>query len=167
VSGGSVVKGVTTEQLSENLGLLIRSHKVPIKDLGEFRTGLDGIVAALAAERGTEAEIVELQQMLMEATRLCAEGKDSWDEFLRVDEQIHLKLAKMSGNLLFQTVLETVYYNIHTYYERFLPLEDPIVRENLTDLQNLIAAVTRHDAAEARSVAIEHVNRFTGHMTKI
>jgi DNA-binding FadR family transcriptional regulator len=166
VSGGSVVKGVTTEQLSENLGFLIRSQKVPLRDLGEFRTGLDGMVAAMAAKRGTQEEVEALQQILAEAARLFTEGRDSWDEFIRVDEQFHLKLAKMSGNLLFQTVLETVYYNIHTYYERFLPLEEQILRENLADLQQLTDAVARHDAARARTIAIEHVSKFTSYMSQ-
>jgi DNA-binding FadR family transcriptional regulator len=166
VSGGSVDKGVTTEQLSENLGLLIRSNQVPLQDLAEFRTGLDGIVAALASERATAEELAELQQLLTEAGRLCLRGKDAWDDFLRVDEQIHLKLARMSGNQLYLTVLETVYFNIHTYYERFLPFDDHIIKENLEDLQALVDAVVRHDATAARALAIEHVNRFAGHMTK-
>ena len=49
VGGGSVVKAVDTDQISESLGLLIRSQKVSLNHLAEFREDVEGIVAANAA----------------------------------------------------------------------------------------------------------------------
>jgi DNA-binding transcriptional regulator YhcF (GntR family) len=46
VGGGSLVKTVDGGQVSESLGLLIRSQKVSLNQLAEFREGLEGTVAA-------------------------------------------------------------------------------------------------------------------------
>jgi DNA-binding FadR family transcriptional regulator len=57
VGGGSVVKAVDTDQISESLGLLIRSQKVSLNHLAEFREDVEGIVAANAARTSMTPEI--------------------------------------------------------------------------------------------------------------
>jgi len=79
---------------------------------------------------------------------------------------VHLALARMSGNLLFQTVLQSLYVNIHTYYVKFLPRNRALLRENLADLHAIVAAIIAHDGEKARSVAQSHVRRFNSYMEK-
>src|SRR5262245_48296712 len=67
VAGGSVIREVNSETLSENIGLLIRNCSVSLRDLAEFREGMEGGVAALAAQRITDQERMELQVLLDEA----------------------------------------------------------------------------------------------------
>lgn len=80
------------------------------------------------------------------------------------DEQIHLALARMSGNQLFIAVLTSVYRNIHTYYENCLPWDKTLLQENFDDLRNIVAAVSEGDAERAREMALGHVRRFNMHM---
>jgi len=164
VAGGSIIREVNSENLSDNLGLLIRNRAVSLRDLAEFREGMEGGVAALAAQRATEQDRALLQELLGEAEGHLKEGRKGWDAFVRTDEQIHLALARMSGNQLFIAVLTSVYHNIHTYYENYLPWNTALLQENFSDLCNIIAAVSAGDSERAREIALGHVRRFNAHM---
>lgn len=164
VAGGSIIREVNSENLSENLGLLIRNRAVSLHDLAEFREGMEGGVAALAAERVSDQDRILLKGLLREAEGHLKEGRKGWDAFVRTDEQIHLALARMSGNQLFIVVLASVYHNIHTYYENYLPWNNALLQENYRDLCEIIAAVLAADAERAREVAQGHVRRFNAHM---
>lgn len=166
VAGGSIIREVNSEQLSENLGLLIRNRAVSLRDLADFREGVEGGVAALAAQKAAQADSEQLEALLAEAEGYLKEGCNGWDAFIRTDEKIHMALARMSGNLLYISVLESVYYNIHTYYENYLPRGKRILEENFNDLRNITAAVVSRDAERARDLARAHVARFNAHMEK-
>lgn len=164
VAGGSVIREVNSENLSDNLGLLIRNRAVSLRDLAEFREGMEGSVAALAAQRATEPDRSQLERLLVEAEGHLKEGRKGWDAFVRTDEQIHLALARISGNQLFIAVLTSVYHNIHTYYENYLPWNKALLQENFDDLRNIVAAVSEGDAERAREMALGHVLRFNKYM---
>jgi DNA-binding FadR family transcriptional regulator len=167
VSGGSVVKGVTSESFSENLALLIRYKKVALKDLAEFREGLEGTVASLAAERANDEDLTTLRNLYDESVAAFEAGPEQWDTAIRCDEQIHLALARISGNPLFITVLETVYMNIHTYYESYLPMKESVLAENINDLKVIIDAIQERDPSKAHDRARHHVRKFTAYMESI
>ncbi|MBW2297456.1 MAG: FadR family transcriptional regulator, partial [Deltaproteobacteria bacterium] len=46
VGGGSVVKEVSVDKISESLALLIRTQRVSLNHLAEFREAVEGIIAA-------------------------------------------------------------------------------------------------------------------------
>ncbi len=164
VSGGSMVREINSDNLSDNLGLLIRNCAVSLKDLAEFREEMEGGVAALAAERVGADDVALLKALLVEAEGYLSQGRSGWDAFIRTDEQLHLALARMSGNLLFQTVLQSLYANIHTYYVKYLPVNQTLLQENYTDLCNIVAAVILRNSEDARAVAQSHVRRFNSYM---
>lgn len=164
VAGGSIIREVHSETLSENLGLLIRNRAVSLRDLAEFREGMEGGVAALAAQRASAMDMAQLSELLSTAETHLKQGRSGWDAFVRTDEQIHMALARMSGNQLFITVMESIYHNIHTYYENYLPWGEALLLENFTDLQAIVAAVTSGDAEKAREHAQGHVRRFNVYM---
>lgn len=166
VAGGSIIREVNSEKLSENLGLLIRNRAVSLHDLAEFREGMEGGVAALAAQRASKQDVELLQELLAEAQAHLKPGRKDWDDFVRADEQIHTALVRISGNPLFITVLTSVYHNIHTYYENYLPWNRALLKENVNDLCKIVAAVSAADAERAREAAQEHVRRFNAHMEK-
>lgn len=167
VSGGPIVKGVSTDQMTESLALLIRQQKVSLSQLAEFREGVEGIVASLAAARAKAEDVARLKQLLTEAeTFLKGGASDRWNNFIRVDELMHMELARITGNQLYMSVLQTISNNIHTYYERFLAREEPLVMENFRDLANIVAAVESGNGQLAASLAQDHVRRFNSYMEK-
>ncbi|MBU2515215.1 FadR family transcriptional regulator [bacterium] len=164
VNGGAIVKEATWEQMSETLALLVRSQTVSLEHLTEFREGVEGIVASLAAKRVTEADIKELAKLQKSAEKFYKKGVSHWKDFVRVDEKIHIALAVVSRNPMYKFIVETIHDNIDRYYDKFLVVGSSELEENYRDLSNLVNAVINKQEAEAGDLARGHVIRFSRHM---
>ena len=164
VGGGSVVKAVDTEQVSESLGLLIRSQRVSLIHLAQFREDVEGIIASHAAKKHTKKDIQTLNQLLETARSCVAKGRSQRNAFLDIDKQIHMTMADITGNPIYISVLHSIHDNIHQYYDRFLSMEEPELKENYKDLCSIVAAVEDGHAELARSLAENHVQRFSRYM---
>jgi DNA-binding FadR family transcriptional regulator len=166
VGGGSVVRDVDAGRVTESLGLLIRSQKVSLHHLAEFREAVEGSIAAQAAERRSASDIRKLKELLGVA-RACVEaGGRRRNEFLEVDKQIHMTIAATTQNPIYQSVLTSIHDNIHRYYDRFLSMDDQELQENCRDLCDLVDAIGKGAADDARRLAREHVRRFNGYMQR-
>jgi len=164
VGGGSVVKAVDTDQISESLGLLIRSQKVSLNHLAEFREDVEGIVAANAAKTNSSDQIRKLKRLLDDARRCVEQGISKRSAFIEIDKQVHMKLADIAGNPIYTSILHSIHDNIHRYYDRFLSMEKRELEENLRDLCEIVRAVENGNAEQARKSAQEHVKRFNRYM---
>jgi DNA-binding FadR family transcriptional regulator len=164
--GGAVVRRATTDTVSESLAFLIQSRKVSLEDLAEFRADVEGIVTASAAERADPENLAILKNLLAEAQQHCRKGLSAWNDFIRIDEKMHMALAAAAKNPIYRLILRIVHDNIHEYYDRFLPGGEQEMAENFRDLSDIVAAVAAGDAAAARALACDHVRRFTRHMQK-
>lgn len=162
--GGAVVTSVTSDKVTESLDLLIRSQKVSLNHLAEFRESIEGDVVALAARRITTEDKRKLRHLLEQARDCVERGTDSLDEFLRVDRELHLLMAQITRNPVYVSILKTVHDNINRYYERFLTMEDREMSENYTDLCEIVEAVKKGQSEKARNLAQSHVWRFTRYM---
>jgi len=160
VSGGAFVKALSIQQVSESLDLLIRYERVSLRDLAEVREGVEGIVAGLAVERVKSEDIQYLKKLLADAKTHLDEGASGWDNFIHVDNQLHMALAHIAGNPIYESVLQTVYDNIHRYFDQFLPREEELLRENYQDLCEIVKAVENGQAAQAHLLVQNHVYRF-------
>jgi DNA-binding FadR family transcriptional regulator len=163
-AGGSIVRQAGMEQLTETFTLLIRSGSLSVMDVGQFRTGVEGKTAALAAQRASVQEIRTLETMLQQAEEMNSRGDAGWERFLDTDQEIHKMLAKISKNSLYILVSEMVHDNIRRYYDKFLENTPGRMAENLKDLEDMIAAVRNRQPLEAERVAEEHVHKFIVHM---
>jgi GntR family transcriptional regulator, transcriptional repressor for pyruvate dehydrogenase complex len=163
-NGGAVIKGLTTDKISENLALLIRFQQVSLEHLAEFREGVEGNAVALAASRATPSDIQQLRLLLEEARRHKENGIGHLDAFIRVDEHLHQALARISRNPMYTSILQTLHENIHPYFENFLPRESHVIEENYSDLCDIVQAVENKDPKKARQLAQHHVRRFNQYM---
>mgnify|MGYP006269305411 FL=1 len=160
VKGGAIVKEVTTQQISENLDVLMQYEKVSLRHLSEFREGSEGIVAGLAAKKAGKKDVQYLKSLLIEAEAHLKEGPSHWGEFLHVDSMLHMAIARIAGNPIYESVLKTVHDNIHRYYNRFPLKGRDFMRENYKDLYSIVKAVENRQPNKARSLAHNHVKRF-------
>ncbi len=166
VGGGAVVKDANAEAISDSLAMLIRSRKISLDHLAEFREDVEGTVTGLAARRARKADLALLRSLLEQARRHHDAGLGSWDEFVRVDETVHMTLARIAGNPLYIFILQTIHENIQRYYDRFLSVGEMELKENYEDLCAIVASVEAGDARKARRLARDHVRRFRRHMTE-
>jgi len=166
VGGGSVVKVVDSDQISESLALLIRSQKVSLNHLAEFREDVEGIVAANAAKSNTNDHIRGLKHLLDNARKCVEQGSSRRNEFIEIDKQIHMNLANIAGNPIYTSILHSIHDNIHRYYDRFLSMEERELKENYRDLCDIVRAVENGKADQARKFAQNHVKRFNKYMKR-
>ena len=164
VSGGAVIKAVDTEPVTESLALLIQHQKVSLEELAEFREGVEGNVAALAAGRATPAEIVKLKDLLENARECVRTGVAAWEEFCEVDNAIHVAIAAASGNSVYGFVLRMVHGNIQKYYEAHPLKDERILQENYDDLCEIVRALEKKQATAVKSLVQGHVRRFNRYM---
>ena len=75
-----------------------------------------------------------------------------------------MKLARITQNPVYISVLHSIHDNIHQYYDRFLSMEEKERTENYHDLKNLVDAVVNRQVQTARRVAQKHVERFNAYM---
>lgn len=166
ITGGAYVKDANADLMAENLAMLIRSHDISLEHLAEFREGVEGTVAGLAASRSTEADCQKLSLLIGQASGLCERGTSFWSDFVKVDEKIHTEIARIAGNPLYTFVLQSVHENIHRYYNKFLEIGATEMEENFKDLSHIVEAVIRKDSITASREAIQHVRRFSSYMEK-
>ncbi|MBW2612039.1 MAG: FadR family transcriptional regulator [Deltaproteobacteria bacterium] len=164
VGGGSVVKEVSVDKISESLALLIRTQRVSLNHLAEFREAVEGIIAAQAAERATPADIKQLKELLEKARKHIGKGKAAHNDFIEIDKQIHLVLSNITGNPIYISLIYSVHQNIHRYYDRFLSMDESEMNENYQDLKIMVRAVEKGHANQARIIAQNHVHRFNRRM---
>lgn len=162
VRGGAVVRDINSRQPSETLALLIRSHQVSLRHLAEFREGMEGNVAALAARHATPTDVQRLEAVVADAARYMADADR--DAFIEADKRFHLALSEITGNPVYIFVFHSIHENIHRYYDRYLSMDGRELSENLSDLRDILRAVAQHRPDEARVMAQSHVHRFHRYM---
>ncbi len=160
VSGGAVVKRLSIQEVSRSLDLLIRYQRVSLRHLAEFREGVEGIVAGLAVERATPEDVKVLKELVKEAKSHLSDKTSDWDAIIRLDNELHMKLARIAGNPIYESVLRIIYDNIHRYFDKFLPRDEDLIRQNYQDLYEIVKAVEQGEASKAYVLAQSHVYKF-------
>ena len=162
--GGATVKTVGNDQMVEILDLLVQSQKISFHHLTEFRKAVEGIVAGLAAERSTNTDIQHLQGIITEFRNLFQKDGAGWKDFARIDVKLHIAIADIVGNPLFKAVLQMIHQNILGTYERFSLKNKSIIKENYQNLCDIVEAIEKGRANDAKSLAQYHVQKFSGYM---
>ena len=165
VRGGAIVKQPGMAPVAESLGLLVRHRKINLAELSEFREGVEGNVAALAAQRASPRDLKRIRALLEEAKALLEKGAESWSPFCHLDNQVHVAIARAAGNRVYEFVLRMVHDNIQQYYEAHPLKNATIMQENYQDLCDIVAAIEKRQATAVRSLMQSHVRRFNRYMT--
>jgi DNA-binding FadR family transcriptional regulator len=164
MGGGAVVKKVTSDLVAESLDLLIRSRQVSLSHIAEFRERVEGDVVVLATSRMQTTDSRILAALLDKARQCVILGTEAVPDFLTADKNIHLYFAKMTGNPIYISILKTIHENIRRYFDEFLVMDEPEMKENLQDLEDVVKAMEKKDAQRACDIARTHVRRFNDYM---
>ena len=157
--GGAFVKDLTTAPISESLALLIRSKKISLRELAEFRVDIESLVAAKAARQATKEDIDSLKDLLVEGETILASKRFNWKAFMEIDQRLHRALARIAQNSIYEFILKTIHENINRYYESYLPKDKEIWKQSFLEMRPLVKAVEDGDAKKAFILAQEHIKR--------
>jgi DNA-binding FadR family transcriptional regulator len=160
VRGGAIVCPVDTKLVSESLDLLLRYQKIGLGELAEFREAVEGVVAAAAARKATRDDVQVLRGFVRTIQTSLAAPDFDWHAIVREDNKFHFALARITGNRVFESVVQTIYENIYPYFERFLSRERRLMERNHADLVGILEAIARHDANRACTLVQKHIGYF-------
>ena len=156
---GTVVLSRQCRVLEDNLSLLMRSRRIAMDDLAEFREKIEGEAVALAAANCTDLDILQLKTLLEEAEGYSRKSGKSVRKFINADKRFHLRLCEIAGNPFYNMTLSAVYSH-NPYYNRFLHLENRKMKENLQDLTDIVSAFFNHRPQEAKQISVHHICKF-------
>jgi GntR family transcriptional repressor for pyruvate dehydrogenase complex len=122
-------------------------------ELIEVRRPLEAAIAALAAERASDAHIAAMK----EAIDQHAAGR-SLNELTNADVRFHDLLAESTGNHVFQLLLKTVAELMRL--SRLATLRNSDNDRVIAGHRAVLDAVERRDPAGARNAMIEHLSTF-------
>ncbi|KAA5831305.1 GntR family transcriptional regulator [Saccharopolyspora hirsuta] len=123
--------------------------------IADVRHRLEGHAARRAAERATDAERSELDEL-----RALAEDLDGEQAVIMdVDARVHRTIYRCTHNRYLETTLGH-YYNLalriwHLFFDRL-----PNVAEHVEEHAELLKAIIAADADRADRIAVAHVDHF-------
>lgn len=130
---------------------------ISLKDIAqvfEIRTALEELAAGLAAERITEAELEELERILLEI-RDYIDDHDM-QKIIEADVRFHQVLYEASRN----TRLEDIIHNLREQVLRFrsVSLNYPGRLESTwQEHRDLVEAIAEHNPQKAMKIAVRHM----------
>jgi DNA-binding FadR family transcriptional regulator len=159
-SGGLYVKAVSSNQISESLGLLIRQEQISLEHLFVFRSTLEVSAASLAAMNAKEEDIEHLRKLMTDSKKCLKSGVKSWKRFYKLEDRMHRTLARMTENPLFESVLITVYENCPGYNYQLVPSKSQHMKDTHEDWCQLIEAIEDSRPDKAGWIMTRHIQRF-------
>jgi GntR family transcriptional regulator, transcriptional repressor for pyruvate dehydrogenase complex len=141
---------------------LLDGRKYTPSDLFEFRIGLEGLAASLAAVRASDGEIDDISKF---NTQHVEAGKDQ-SELLRTDEAFHEAIVRASHNQLLIETYASVVDEIRDWrYDSYgvpgVPLRS--AREHT----KVVRYLRNHDPSGARSAMNGHLQRLYDELPEI
>lgn len=127
------------------------SHK-DVADVFEIRSALEGLAAALAAERATDEEIEQMQRLLL----YHEEQELSLEQIVNSDTDFHALVYKASRNERLIQILANLREQIQRFRSTSLAVPGRL-KDAIHEHQAIVDAIARHDAEEAQALATSHI----------
>lgn len=132
-------------------GLLLGERTV--SDLVEARTEIEIAVAGLAAERADDEQLERLAAAL-EAMRASGDI----DAYIDADINLHLEVARASGNGVFANLLSSLQSLLEVWARRVLDYAGE-TETSLAMHEPIVEAISKHDPDAARAAMRAHMER--------
>ena len=156
--GGTFVADLIGTVFSDPVVALIARHPGAIEDYLDFRRDIEGLAAARAAERATEADR-DLLSRIVEAMAEAYAAHDHAAE-ARLDVEFHQAIGEAAHNIVLLHTLRACYRLLETgvYFSQQKLFGHPGAREALlAQHRSILAGILDGDAAGARAAAEAHI----------
>lgn len=164
VKGGVFVREANIDPVTEGLAQLIRRKKISLDDLAGFRQVIESGLIRLVAKRISDTDMEILQGYLPALRRMARRGADGWHGFLDIEVQLRKELIRISGSLMYETVLTPIHENIFSYAAPYISGEDANVDEALNDWTQILDALATGDTNRAVFYTEDHIRRYACRM---
>jgi DNA-binding FadR family transcriptional regulator len=129
-------------------------------DLIEVRGGLEAEAAALAAQRRTPGQLLEIERALLRIEVAVAHRQDGVDE----DFQFHMAIAQATGNSYWPKLVAMFASHIRSAVEVTRANEaqrDEMAVQVMQEHRAIVDAISAQEPARARAAACEHMRMAT------
>jgi DNA-binding GntR family transcriptional regulator len=148
---------------SESLMQMIpfRGYNIPsltieeYRNLNELQAVVEPAVAALAAERATEAQVKEIESWA--SYEYYPGQKNSYYTFLEWNRNFHISIAAASRNNAFLDVVRNEQTRLMRYYYQVIVM-DSYGQELIEEHQHLLRAIKERNPDLARARAMDHLS---------
>ena len=152
---GIKVVPITASDISDALMLYLRRrHRdVSMRDLMDLRYPVETEIAARAAQKAEPADLRALRETLERMGRAVRDVEG----YIHTDMEFHLKLANITRNILFITVLESLLIPLHqTFAETFDEQDNERTFQEHARVSERVEAHDPEGARAAMRVHLEH-----------
>ena len=140
-------------RIEDPLGLtFIDDKKKLASDLYELRLLIEPPIAALAAERASEADLGAIQ-ITCEKIEENVRRELPWTE---EDIALHESIANASGNQVVSNIIPIIHSAVKTFAELY---GKPLTETTLSSHRAIVTAISNRDAALANQAMAEHLQR--------
>jgi DNA-binding GntR family transcriptional regulator len=136
------------------------ASEINITDLAhisDVRTQLEGHAAFRAAQRITDAQRGELEELLQELAR--SEGSDDRPALIALDARVHRFIYRCAGNPYLEETLGR-YFNLSLRIWHLVLDRLPHLFARVHEHDDLLRAIAAGEADRAREIVAEHVATF-------
>lgn len=152
---GTFITDSTSEVMRDSLDFMVKAGLINgVSNLNEVRTLLEPGIAAMAAERITEADIQTLEQLI----KTMDGAMDDADAFAEADLEFHLTLAGATQNRLIPILLDPIVDILREHRKRVFQVEGGPQRGHYHH-QRILAAIKQRNPAAARQAMQEHLQQ--------
>ena len=160
---GAIVISEPSDALSWALRMHIATRNLPVKDVVSTRLLLEGPAARAAANTPDSAE----RDLALENAREHLAEMDSPDisneRFHFCDTRFHYELSKLGGNIVLDTVIDSLHMATISYVQEAVPLlrDWDSVKQTLQDQhRGIYEAISTRDEDAAYERVCEHIKWF-------
>ncbi len=152
---GTIVINATSEAMQNSLGLMMRvEQEQNLEQISEVRLILEPAIAALAAERATDEEIV----VMRDAVKIMDLSLRNADAFISADNDFHRALATATHNALVLTLVDSI-VNLLSNQRKLIFSVDGGPERGQLHHKRILTAIVQRNAKAAREAMLAHLQQ--------
>lgn len=153
--GGPVVQQPDSAALATSLTLLLQFERAPFRTIAEARVGLEPMMAQLAAQRMTDAQLDDLKSSVY----TMSDNLGDQDVFLEENKRFHDLIAHGSGNALFGHLVDAL---LGILDGSAIGIDYPEVRRTAVHKAHLTIyeAIASRDAPASAAAMADHIDQY-------
>jgi len=161
--GGTFVQRPAGDQVTRELGILIRTGGVGLAELSEVRVILEGQNAAWAAKRASPQHLERMADVVQRLQALAAAGGVSLGAVGALDVEFHVIVAEAAHNKMSEAFVKGIVPAVRELIGLLPPNLEHAAAVQMSETQGAILA---GDSRRARASMVRHIEYFARILTR-